>query len=170
MFQVREAFPFEWERIKQKRINAYKEYAEVLPSEHWRVLSESISVTVFEPNVQVFVATENQKIVGSVVLFPPKMDAYAGLTDLPESPEIRMLAIDPKARHQGIAEALLRHCIQACQQSGFSAVGLHTADFMKSAMRLYARLKFVRVPELDFVPLDDGIVVKAFQYSIEKEA
>ena len=41
--------------------------------------------------------------------------------------------------------------------------GLHTGEFMDSAMRLYDRLDFERIAQLDFVPADDGIVVKAFR-------
>ncbi|WP_312857320.1 GNAT family N-acetyltransferase [Neobacillus endophyticus] len=134
------------------------------------MLAESISVPTFAPNVHVFVAAEKEEIVGSVVLFPPQMDAYQGLTHSSESPEIRMLAIDPHARKKGIAEALVLRCIQSCQEAGYASVGLHTADFMKSAMRLYHRLGFVHVPEGDFIPLDDGIIVKAFHYSIKKKS
>jgi hypothetical protein len=34
---------------------------------------------------------------------------------------------------------------------------------MKDAVRLYEGLGFIRVPENDFVPLEDGILVKAYR-------
>lgn len=37
---------------------------------------------------------------------------------------------------------------------------------MKNAIRLYEMMGFERVPELDFIPANDGIVVKAYRYSI----
>jgi hypothetical protein len=36
---------------------------------------------------------------------------------------------------------------------------------MASAMRLYTRLGFKRVPEQDFEPAIDGIIVKAYRYT-----
>lgn len=83
-------------------------------------------------------------------------------------PEIRMLAVNEEYRGQGIAEALIKECIVRVKgKKGYPYVGLHTADFMKAAMRLYKRLGFVRIPKYDFQPADDGIIVKAFQLTIK---
>lgn len=62
-----------------------------------------------------------------------------------------------------MASALINECIHRAKASGFSAMGLHTADFMEDALKLYSHLGFERLPQFDFEPTDDGIVVKAFR-------
>jgi ribosomal protein S18 acetylase RimI-like enzyme len=52
------------------------------------------------------------------------------------------------------------------EEKKFDAIVLHTADFMKSAMKLYKRIGFERHPQHDFEPANDGVVVKAFRLSI----
>ncbi|WP_394237346.1 GNAT family N-acetyltransferase [Niallia oryzisoli] len=105
--------------------------------------------------------------MGSVALFPSKSDAYKGFIDMLVYPEIRMLAVNKKYKGQGIAEALIKECIRISKAKGYQYIGLHTADFMKNAMRLYTRMGFVRIPQFDFQPANDGIIVKAFQLSIK---
>jgi hypothetical protein len=55
--------------------------------------------------------------------------------------------------------------MQRSKAKGFQSIGLHTGDFMKSAMKLYERIGFERLPAYDFQPADDGITVKAFRLS-----
>jgi ribosomal protein S18 acetylase RimI-like enzyme len=99
-------------------------------------------------------------------LFAPQMDSYKGLLeDEPDYPELRMLAVSTSARGRGVASALISECIQRAKAKGFTAMGLHTADFMEDAINLYGRLGFERLPQFDFEPADDGIIVKAFRIS-----
>ena len=100
-------------------------------------------------------------------MFPPKTDAYKGLVDELDHPEIRMLAVSEKARGKGVASALIAECIQRAKANGFQTIGLHTADFMESAIQLYERLGFDRLPKYDFEPSNDGIIVKAFRFTIQ---
>jgi len=78
-----------------------------------------------------------------------------------------MLAVSRKYRRKGIAEALLKECIRLAKAKDCHYIGLHTADFMKTAMRLYEGMGFVRIPQFDFQPADDGIIVKAFKLYIK---
>ena len=45
-------------------------------------------------------------------------------------------------------------------------MGLHTADFMENAIKLYTHLGFERLPQFDFEPTNDGIIVKAFRITL----
>jgi ribosomal protein S18 acetylase RimI-like enzyme len=78
-----------------------------------------------------------------------------------------MLAVDHEARGRGVAEALIKECIHRTKVNGAKSIGLHTADFMKTAMRLYERMGFERLPQFDFEPAGDGIIVKAYRLSID---
>lgn len=52
------------------------------------------------------------------------------------------------------------------KEKGIDSIGLHTADFMKSAMKLYEGFGFERIPQYDFEPANDGVIVKAFRRSV----
>ncbi|MED2974870.1 GNAT family N-acetyltransferase [Fictibacillus sp. B-59209] len=167
MIVIREAIAHEFEFIRRQRITAYKQYEHAVPAEHLKVLLKAISseITV-ENGVEYLVAESDGAVAGSVVLFPPRTDAYEGLTGALDYPEIRMLVVDTQFRQQGIGKSLIEECINRSQKKGFPSIGLHTADFMKSAVKLYERLGFIRLPQFDFVPLDDGIVVKAYHFDL----
>lgn len=165
---IREAIESELPVIRELRINAYQEHTQKIPEDHWKVLKQSISSDAdTQSGADCIVAEIDGKIVGSVALFPPKTDAYKGLVDELDHPEIRMLAVSKKDRGKGVASALIAECIQRAEANGFQTIGLHTADFMESAIQLYERLGFDRLPKYDFEPSNDGIIVKAFQLTIQ---
>ncbi|KSU80381.1 Acetyltransferase (GNAT) family protein [Fictibacillus enclensis] len=167
MLVVRTAKEYEFEFLQEQRIKAYSQYEQDVPAAHLQVLLKAISADVStEEEVEYLVAEWGGEIAGSIVVFPPETDAYDGLTGISTLPEIRMLVVDPSFRKRGIGKALVEECLVRTKAKGYPAVGLHTADFMKSAVKLYERMGFKRLPELDFSPLDDGIVVKAFQYTL----
>jgi len=161
---VREALLEELPFIRVQRVRSYQEHAERIPEEHWKALKRAISSEAdMHPGVDRLVAEIDGAIVGSVVLFPAKTDAYEGFAEQLEYPEIRMLAVTPETRGKGVAKALITECIKIAKARGFQSIGLHTGDFMVNAMNLYEHLGFKRLPEFDFIPADDGIVVKAYR-------
>lgn len=167
MVKIRKALSNEVEMIREQRVKAYEEHAQSIPEGHWDTLRRSISSDADEQmGVELLVAELDGEVVGSVALFPSKSDAYKGLVDMLDYPEIRMLAVTPQSRGKGVAEALIKECILRTKASGSKYIGLHTADFMKTAMRLYERMGFIRMPQFDFQPADDGIIVKAYRLSI----
>ncbi len=156
--------------IREQRINAYSEYVNDLPVNHWNALKKAISSNVDEQEgVELIVATVLGKIVGSVALFPAKINAYEDYIDELDYPEIRMLAVDSECRGQGIASALILECINRTKEKGFDAVGLHTGEFMKNAISLYERIGFKRLPKFDFEPANDGIIVRAYQMKFTEQ-
>jgi ribosomal protein S18 acetylase RimI-like enzyme len=165
--KIRNALSDEIQYIRTQRIEAYSEHAKVVSDEHWQALKQAISSDADEqPCVELIVAELEGGIVGSVALFPPKSDAYEGLVDGLDYSEIRLLAVTPEARGKGVANSLLNECIERTRAKGYDAIGLHTADFMKSAIKLYGRMGFKRMPEHDFEPANDGVIVKAFRLGI----
>jgi ribosomal protein S18 acetylase RimI-like enzyme len=78
---------------------------------------------------------------------------------------IRMLAVDPACQGRGIGRALTEACLESARAAGRSRLVLHTADFMPAAVRLYERMGFVRVPELDFAPAP-GIDLIAYAFEL----
>lgn len=166
MIKIRRAEDKELEEIRKQRVAAYEEHAKSISPEHWKALKQAISSGADQENgAEILVAELEGSVVGSVVLCPENTDAYKGLTGMSEYPEIRMLAVAPEARKKGAALALVKACLEKAKESGHQAIGLHTADFMERAMALYQKLGFKRLPEYDFEPANDGVIVKAFRYT-----
>lgn len=164
---IRSARTEDWPFIRELRISAYEPYSAGLTEKHYGLLKKTLTAgTEQAAGAQTFIAEVDGKLVGSVVLFPSKSKAYEWAEHETAYPEIRMLAVDPNFRGTGIGKALLSSCIQQAQKDQAPFIGLHTADYMTSALSLYGRFGFERVPELDFTPLDDGIIVKAFRLNL----
>ncbi|AZB44974.1 GNAT family N-acetyltransferase [Bacillus sp. FJAT-42376] len=156
----------EIELVRSQRIECYSEYRNLVSESHWNALEGTLSSNKdVSSNAEIFVAEIEGRVAGSIVLFPGKSDAYEWTVNSPDYPEIRMLAVHREYRGKKIGQALVQHCIETAEKQGYAYVGLHTADFMKSAMALYTKMGFERVPEFDFEPADDGVVVKGFRYS-----
>jgi GNAT superfamily N-acetyltransferase len=163
---IRNAQENELAIIREQRVLAYEEHAKRIPEGHWLALKQMLSSdTDVQPGVEMIVAVLDGKIAGSVSLYPAKMDAYGGQVEELEYPEIRMLAVAPEARGKGVATKLISECIERSKKKGYHSIGLHTGEFMDGAMRLYEHLGFERLPQFDFEPAGDGIIVKAYRLS-----
>lgn len=164
---IRDAQKEELTEIRTQRIDAYSEHAQAISVAHWQALKQAISSEAdVQDGVELMVAEINGKILGSVALFPPKSDAYEGLVNDIDYSEIRLLAVTSEARGKGVARALINECIKRTKEKGFNTIGLHTADFMESAIRLYGKMGFERLQQFDFEPANDGVIVKAFRLDI----
>lgn len=165
--QIREAHDDEYEFIKWQRLASYSPFAQLLPAQHWEFLKTTLIADTFKClNARVFVALINGTIAGSIVLFPTTSQAYEWDERQLAYPEIRMLAVSPSQRSLGVGKALVTHCINEARNNGASFVGLHTADYMANAMNLYKSFGFLRAPDLDYTPFDDGITIKAFKLNL----
>ncbi|TDL80429.1 GNAT family N-acetyltransferase [Peribacillus frigoritolerans] len=164
---IRKMKEHEIEFVRMQRLEGYKEYRSLVSEDHWYALKGTLSSdSDLNKGVEIFVAEIENQLAGSIVLFPGKMASYEWTSDSPDYPEIRMLAVDHQYRGHGIGRALVQHCIDLSAKQGYSFVGLHTADFMKNAIALYTKMNFERVPEFDFEPVNDGIIVKGFRLPI----
>jgi GNAT superfamily N-acetyltransferase len=61
----------------------------------------------------------------------------------------RTLAVHPDLRGLGLGRTLVRDCIRRSAQRGVATIGIHTADFMAAACRIYDSLGFRRIPSHD---------------------
>ncbi|MBI4672503.1 MAG: GNAT family N-acetyltransferase [Chloroflexi bacterium] len=135
---------------------AYEQYAAYMPTWAWKRYREDIVETLEKPgDGEHIVAEQNGALVGSVLLLTPKSD----------EPEVRLLAVAPPARGQGIGAALMQACIQRARQAGYPSLALHTADVMAIAMHMYEQMGFVRALELDFSPLQ-GALIKGYRLAL----
>ena len=60
---------------------------------------------------------------------------------------VRGIAVIPSARGRGLAESLLNELQTFARSSGYQRLSLTTTPFLSSAIRLYERFGFLRVPD-----------------------
>ena len=112
------------------------------------------------------VAEHDGAIVGTVLLYPPRrMELPQGRRLEMPWPEVRLLAVAPAARGRGVGAALMQECVRRVHRAGGRVLSLHTTDLMKTALRMYERMGFVRAPEIDFQPVP-GTTVMGFRLDL----
>lgn len=95
------------------------------------------------------VAAASDDVVVGTITMAPYGTSYAETAE-PDELELRMLAVAPEMRGQGIAEQLMRATVREAALLGHRRIVLSTMDAMAAAQRLYARLGWDRVPERDW--------------------
>jgi ribosomal protein S18 acetylase RimI-like enzyme len=147
---------------------AYQEYAANLQPQQWQEYRRNILDTLNEarPELQL-VAELNGEIVGSVLIVPaePVMEVLESTAMHPGFQEVRLLAVTPAVRGQGIGKALMLTCIERAHSAGENAITLHTSDLMQTAKNMYERMGFKRDPKMDYYPSED-IVVKGYRLEL----
>jgi len=118
----------------------------------WAGLSSAVQRTLDEPDRSAvrIVAERGGELLGTVLLYPPASDAYRGLTGSLQWPEVRLLAVAPEARQQGVGKALMEECVRRARAMGADTLGLHTSASLRIASGMYERMGFERDPEHDF--------------------
>lgn len=165
MVHVRSARDNERAAVRDVTLAAYEEYAEIMPAPFWTGYRRHLMSTLdAETPADRIVAEQNGVVVGSVLLFPPGADAYGGTAAGSGWPEVRLLAVAPAARGRGVGAALIDECIRRALSMGAMVLGLHTMDMMQAAVRMYARMGFVRAPERDVDV--QGVLVKGYRLDL----
>lgn len=129
-------------------------------------------IAAFEPqsaNAVVLVARGAPDLAGTVTWLP---DASTDGHPWPDGGSVlRLLAVAPQWRSQGVGRALVDACVERARARGHDFVGLHTAPFMTSAQTLYQAAGFVRTPKWDFDAGQyygsSGVTLPGLAYMIE---
>ncbi|WP_426445940.1 GNAT family N-acetyltransferase [Paenibacillus sp. S-38] len=163
--QIRNARPGEREEAVSLSVEAYSEYRDSYSGEFWEGYKQSMRDLWFREELPAerIIAARGGRLLGSLLLYPPVERLYEKLQANIPYREIRLLAVHPDARGQGIATSLIRECAERARQSGDPFLGLHTTQQMRAAVRLYRSLGFERAPEFDFPGGDERTVVEAYR-------
>jgi ribosomal protein S18 acetylase RimI-like enzyme len=156
---VRDATSAEFDQVGMLLRDAYEEYKEFIPHEAWESYLEDIMNVRSRANMaDLIVAELGQKLVGTVTLY---LNASESLREMwPENwAGIRLLAVHPEFRGNGIGRALMEECLRRCREHGVHTIGLHTSEIMNVARHMYERMGFKRAPEFDFFPQPHTIVL-----------
>lgn len=101
---------------------------------------------------EVYVAVDEDGSLLGTVTYCPEGSGYRELAG-PGEGEFRMLGVAPAARRRGVAEAMVRMCVERSTELGYDAVVLSSMQHQEQAHRIYARMGFRRTPELDWKPV-----------------
>ena len=156
---IRDAELEELDQVAEVVASAYQEYAALMPPDAWAMYLESIrDVRSRIEESDLIVVLQDGAIVGAATFYPTRK-RRASLVWPADWTGIRLVAVSPQARGQGLAKMLIEECIRRSREEVASAVGLHTTPLMPVAAAMYERMGFVREPEFDFHPRPDMTVM-----------
>ena len=133
--QLRDARASDRGAIEAVTLSAFQEYAASMPN-RWEDYRQNMLATLgaVQPAAQI-VAEQESEIIGSVLLYPQgTVIAIPGSAPITLIwPEVRLLAVAPAARGQGVGAALMQECMHRARHSGARALALHTSDIKNAA-------------------------------------
>lgn len=136
------------EGMKKAGINAYRDFSSVLAHEDWNKMlanleDEEVHSRLFT-QAKPFLCSHDGEIIGGVYLMP---SGNGTLIFQKDWAYVRMLGVLPEYRGIGIAQNLMRKCMDHAEASGEKTLALHTAEF-QHAWRIYERLGFRRLKDI----------------------
>jgi ribosomal protein S18 acetylase RimI-like enzyme len=158
--EVRLARPEEYPLVGEITVAAYEPFL-LGPDDPYAATLRDAATRA--QRAELWVAVEDEVVLGSVT-DPPAGSSYRELGGDDEG-EFRMLAVAPQAQGRGVGERLANHVIDRSRAAGHRAVVISSLPDMSAAHRLYGRLGFVRVPDLDWEPMP-GVVLIAFRLEL----
>jgi ribosomal protein S18 acetylase RimI-like enzyme len=139
-----EAAPGHHAGVQELLRAAYSAYATTMPAEVFPVYFADV-LDVTADDATLLVALEDGAVVGTarLQLRPASLDLPAGAA------YVRGVAVRPDRVGAGVARALMRSCTERARAAGAESMWLHTAPFMRAAIRLYEGLGYRRAPAYD---------------------
>jgi ribosomal protein S18 acetylase RimI-like enzyme len=162
---VRDARPEELDEVSGLLLQAYGEYAPLLGPERWERYGRNLADLASQlGHADLIVVEHGGRLVGFAMLYPDGSLEEAGSWPAGWA-AIRRVGVRPEARGRGIGELLMRECLRRARALGIAVVGLHTTTAMAAARRLYERMGFTRVEEMDR-EVGPGTVLMAYRFDI----
>src|SRR5690242_9980638 len=113
LFSIRDAQPADRTAIRELTLAAYAEYATIMTPPAWAGLRQAVLAGLdAEGAIERIVAERDGALLGSVMLYSPAAQAYGAAVAAAGWPELRLLAVAPAARGQGVGTALVQECMR----------------------------------------------------------
>ena len=145
---IREAGAGDLEAVESLVKGAYLEYRELVPGEAWEKWMESVSQAINSGAGLLLLAEVEGVIQGVVQFFPDASRSGQGHWPAGAG-TIRLLAVRPEARGQGLGARLTRECLRRARELKLPTIFLYTGRFMLAARHIYEKLGFKRAPEFE---------------------
>jgi predicted N-acetyltransferase YhbS len=164
---IRDALPSDRAAIRELTLAAYEEYAEAFGANWQGYKAELLRTLEYVKTAEQIVVDDNGEIVATILLYPAgtTLTAPSGEQLSADFPEMRLLAVSPQKRNQGLGTLLMRECVERARASGATTLMFHTTALMRTE-RLYRRVgKFVRAAYFDF-QMAPGIVLECYHLTL----
>lgn len=156
---IREARDDELDIVASLIVDAYAEYAARMSPDAWSFFAQDIAnVRGRLGDARLLVAERDSRLIGSVTLYTDWRGAQSGTYSM------RLLAVPPEYRGQGVGRALMEDGIARARAAGVSRLVLTAVQEMESVRDLSEHLGFVRDRSLDHEPAPG---VRAQGYALE---
>jgi GNAT superfamily N-acetyltransferase len=99
-------------------------------------------------------------LAGGVTYVGDSQNSFAEFDD-PEAAGFRMLAVSPSHQGSGAGTALTSWCVDRARSAARRRIIISSTQWMTTAHRIYERVGFLRMPELDWSPVP-GFVLMTF--------
>jgi GNAT superfamily N-acetyltransferase len=163
-FLIRPVRPDEYEALGGLTVAAYHTIPYDMPHQHVYDIQLRDVARRAQTSCVAVATTPAGELLGGVTYVSGPDDPYS--EELREGEAgIRMLAVDPAYHGRGVGRALTEWCLARARADGRRRMVLHTGEWMPAAVRLYERMGFARVPELDFVPVP-GVDLIAYSFDL----
>lgn len=161
---IRPVRPAEYEALGELTVAAYHAIPYDMFHQHVYDIQLRDVARRAQTSCVVVATTPAGELLGGVTYVSGPDDPYA--EELREGEAgMRMLAVDPAHQGSGVGRALTEWCLARARADGRRRMVLHTGAWMPAAVRLYERMGFARVPDLDFVPVP-GVDLIAYSFDL----
>ena len=143
---VRAAVPADYPAIREVVIAAYRQYADLIPPDIFSsYLADLLDLDAHARHGRLIVIEADGRVCAFGAFYPD--GSTQGFP--PEWASGRALAVQPDARGNGAARALLAVGEHLALQAGAPVLAFHTHSYMTGAIAVYERLGYRRAPEFD---------------------
>jgi ribosomal protein S18 acetylase RimI-like enzyme len=138
------------EALRELALASYGQLKTYLTPANWKkmqgVLTAADNFPQMIRNSFGFVCEEADRLLGMAFLVPSgnPTKIYSK-----ETSYIRMVGVHPTAVGNGIAQSLIRLCLEKAKATGEHTISLHSAEIMFAARHIYEKLGFKKIRLLD---------------------
>lgn len=168
---IRNAKQTEYAKIGRLMVDVYSQLdgfpKETEQPDYYKMLI-NVGELTNKPETELIIAvTADDNILGAVVNFSDMQYYGSGgiATKEKNSGGFRLLAVDSKARRQGVGKLLTLECIKRAKNKNLQQVIIHTTKAMMTAWKMYENIGFKRSEDLDFI--QGELPVFGFRLTIE---
>jgi len=155
-YRIRKVKPEEFSRLGQLTVDVYASLPgmpKVDEQPDYYGMLRDVATRVGRSAISVFAAVSDSGELRGSVDFIADMKQYGSggtASTIANAAGIRLLAVTPECRGQGIGKALTQFCIEQARELGKAKVILHSTKAMATAWTMYERMGFERLAEIDF--------------------
>ena len=139
------------EQLRRLALKSWGPFQKDLTPENWHKLvnnlySEETFLALLEKSYGLVCENPDKEVIGMAFLVPS-----GNPTEIfpPEWCYIRFVSVNPEFGGRGIGRQLTEKCIEVAKGKKEQTVALHTSEIMSKARRLYERLGFTVVREIE---------------------